>query len=78
MAYQMTELDKLDLELMAAAMTPPCTAGRNNTLTGAHLANIAAMRNGGSPVAVVLPSTMELPAGMTLEAFMEQLMAVTK
>lgn len=73
---KLSELDKLDLELMRQMMSPPCTADRRNTLTAANLANIEAIRNGGVPVAVALPDTMELPVGMSVEAYLKQLMSV--
>jgi len=79
MAYKLSAVDKLELEMIAEAIappgTPPCQAARR-LLTGGHFANVEAIRNGGVPVAVALPSTMELPASMSLESYMAQLMQV--
>lgn len=67
----LTELDKLDLQLMARHMNPPCTADRRNTLTAANLANIEAIRNGGVPTVVALPDTMQRGNGK--QEYMQQL-----
>lgn len=74
----LTQLERLDLELMASHMNPPCTADRRNTLTAGLLENIEDIRNRGVPVAVALPDTMDLPTGMSLEAYLSQLMEVRK
>lgn len=73
MAYK-HDVDISDLQLMKSHMTPPCSANRDATLTAANLANVEAIRNGGVPVVVALPSTMELPAGVSLTEYMQQLM----
>lgn len=73
---KLSAVDILELESMKRAMNPPCSANRDATLTAANIANIEAIRNGGAPVAVALPSTMELPASMSLESYMAQLMQV--
>ena len=77
MAYKLSAVDKLDLELIAEAIappgTPPCQAARN-LYTGGHLENVEAIRNGGVPVAVALPATMERPNSISLESYMQQLM----
>lgn len=79
MAYKLNALDKLELELIAEVIappgTPPCQAARR-LLTGGHFANVEAIRNGGVPVAVALPSTMELPVGVSLTEYMQQLLSV--
>lgn len=80
MAYKpLSEVDKLELQIIAEAIappgTPPCQAARR-LLTDGHLANVTAIRNGGVPVAVSLPSTMELPSSMSLTEYMQQLMNV--
>lgn len=77
MAYKpLSEVDKLELQIIAEAIappgTPPCQAARR-LLTGGHLANIEAIRTGGVPVVVQLPSTMELPDTMSMESYMMQL-----
>ena len=72
----MTYLEILDLESMKRAMTPPCSPARDAQLTAANIANVAAIRNGGVPVAVALPSTMDLPVGVSLTEYMQQLMQV--
>ena len=59
---------------MKWAMNPPCSANRDATLTAANLANVAAIRNGGVPVVVALPSAMELPSTMSMSEYMQQLM----
>ena len=52
MAYKpLSEVDKLELQIIAEAIappgTPPCQAARR-LLTGGHLANVEAIRNGGA------------------------------
>ncbi len=77
MAYKpLSEVDKLELQIIAEAIappgTPPCQAARR-LLTGGHLANVTAIRNGGVPVAVALPNAMELPVGISAQEYMQQL-----
>ena len=74
MAYKLSAVDKLELESMKRAMNPPCSANRDATLTAANIANIEAIRNGGVPVAVALPNAIELPVGVSLTEYMQQLM----
>lgn len=72
----LSQVDILELESMKRAMNPPCSANRDATLTAANLANVAAIRNGGVPIAVALPSAMELPSTMSMSEYMQQLMHV--
>ena len=74
MAFKLSAVDILELESMKRAMNPPCSPARDAQLTAANIANVAAIRNGGVPVAVALPSTMELPVGVSLTEYMQQLM----
>jgi len=71
MAYKLSAVDKLELESMKRAMNPPCSANRDATLTAANIANIEAIRNGGVPVAVALPDTMQRGNGK--REYMQQL-----
>lgn len=75
MAYKLSAVDKLELQIIAEAIappgTPPCQAARR-LLTGGHLENIEAIRNGGVPVAVALPNAMDLPVGVSLTEYMQQ------
>lgn len=74
MYKKLSAVDILELDSMKRAMNPPCSANRDATLTAANLANIEAIRNGGVPVVVALPGTMELPSCMSLSEYMQQLM----
>lgn len=74
----LSRVEILHLESMKRAMTPPCMADRSSALTAGDIANVEAIRNRGVPVAVALPDTMELPTGMSLEAYLSQLMEVRK